>query len=64
MFYRDDDPKHWTLLIFYHNRENPRLFVPKRTGLPLTLNFGRPAAWLISGVTFALIAFAAFVNNR
>jgi uncharacterized membrane protein len=62
--YRDDDPEHWTLLIFYHNREHPWLFVPKRTGIPFTLNFARPAAWLITAAIFALIVFAAVVNNR
>ena len=62
--YRDANPQHWKFLVFYYNPENPRLFVPKRTGLPFTLNFAKPAAWAITGTTFALILLAAIVNNR
>ncbi|HKR29895.1 MAG TPA: DUF5808 domain-containing protein [Terriglobales bacterium] len=62
--YRDANPDHWKLFVFYYNPENPRLFVPKRTGIPFTLNFAKPAAWAITGVTFAMIVFAAIVNNR
>jgi uncharacterized membrane protein len=33
--------------IVYRNRDDPRLFVPNLNGLGYTLNFGRPAAWLV-----------------
>jgi len=62
--YRDANPQHWKFLVFYYNPENPRLFVPKRTGIPFTLNFAKPAAWAITGTAFALMLFAAIVNNR
>jgi uncharacterized membrane protein len=59
----DTDPQHWKLLIFYYNPENPRIFVAKRAGLPLTLNFARPMAWVLSaGILAALIA-AVTANN-
>jgi uncharacterized membrane protein len=45
--------------IFYVNRDDPKLFVPKRFGVGWTLNFGRPAAWVITGILLlALIAGA------
>jgi uncharacterized membrane protein len=54
----------WKLAIFYYNRDEPRLIVPKHTGLPFTLNFAKPAAWVIIGTIVALIAFAVVANNR
>ncbi|XES00987.1 DUF5808 domain-containing protein [Streptomyces sp. S1D4-11] len=40
---RDVD-RHWFGL-FYCNRDDPRLAVPKRYGWGWTLNFGRPMVW-------------------
>ena len=59
----DMDSRHWKLLIFYFNRENPKLVVPKRTGLPFTLNFGRPAAWAITAIILAIVITLAVHNN-
>jgi len=64
MLIRDTNPAHWKLLVFYYNPDERRLFVPKRTGIPFTLNFARPAAWAITGSILAVIIFAAIVNNR
>lgn len=33
--------------VFYANREDPAVVVPKRFGIGWTLNLGRPASWLI-----------------
>ena len=60
----DTNPQHWKLLVFYYNPENPSLLVAKRTGIPFTLNFAKPAAWMITGLTLALIVVTAIVNNR
>jgi len=62
--HRDTNPEHWKLFVFYYNPENSRLFVPKRTGIPFTLNFAKPAALAITGIAFAIILFAAIINNR
>lgn len=43
---RDDDA-FWKGGILYINRNDPSLFVPKRFGIGFTVNFGRPAAWII-----------------
>jgi len=64
MLQKDTDPAHWKLLIFYYNPDEPKLFVPKRNGIPFTLNFAKPAAWAISGAIVALIVFASVINNR
>ena len=48
--HRDDD-KYWRGGLFYINREDPALLVPRRFGLGWTLNFGNPkAAMLLAGV--------------
>ncbi|MEO6532929.1 MAG: DUF5808 domain-containing protein [Pseudolysinimonas sp.] len=38
-----DDDEHWKGGIFYVNRDDPALMVPRRFGLGWTLNLGRPA---------------------
>ena len=51
-----DDDKYWRGGLFYINREDHALMVPRRFGLGWTLNFGNPrAAMLLAGVV-ALIA--------
>lgn len=61
--YRDTDPTHWKLLIFYYNLLKTRLFVPNRRGLLFTINFANPAAWIMTGIIVAVIAGAAALNN-
>jgi len=57
----DIDPKHWKLMVFYYNPENPRLFVPKSAGY--TINFGRPIVWVVIVGVLACVIFAAIANN-
>lgn len=61
--FRDANPQHWKLVIFYYNPSNPRLFVPKKTGLPFTLNFARPMAWVLSAGILAVLLIAVIANN-
>ena len=42
-----DDDRYWSAGVFYHNPDDPALFVPKRFGLGWTLNFGHPQAKLV-----------------
>ena len=51
----DDDNK-WVLGMFYFNPSDPSIFVEKRSGIGQTLNFGRPAAWIvIAGIVLFII---------
>jgi uncharacterized membrane protein len=59
---RDKNPKHWKLLVFYYNPVEPRLFVAKRYGPPVTLNFARPMAWAIAGVILAIPITGAVIG--
>jgi uncharacterized membrane protein len=49
------DNSHWVAGIFYVNRQNPHLLVPKRLGGGWTFNFARPSAWLLTAGLVALI---------
>jgi len=59
----DKNPQHWKLLIFYFNRGEPRLLVPRRSGLPFTFNFARPTAWAITAIILATVVILAVHNN-
>jgi uncharacterized membrane protein len=59
----DKNPQHWKLLIFYFNPDESRLFVLKRSGLPWTLNFAKPAAWAIMAIILTTGFIFAVHNN-
>ncbi len=54
------DAAHWRVGLFYFNRDDMALFVPKRLGLGWTLNMAYPGAWLLLGFTLliALVGLA------
>ena len=60
----DDDDEHWKLGIFYVNRDDPSVFLPERFGIGWTINFARPAAWILIGCFLAadvLVVIACFL---
>jgi hypothetical protein len=48
------NPAAWRGGLFYVDREDPALFVPKCSGLGYTFNFGHPAALPLTVVTLVL----------
>lgn len=55
-----DNDEHWKAGIFYWNKDDASLILPKRFGVGWTMNWARPAAWLIvGGFTLVSIAFVA-----
>ncbi|HVT15699.1 MAG TPA: DUF5808 domain-containing protein [Thermoanaerobaculia bacterium] len=50
----------WKAGVIYVNPDDPALFVEKRFGLGYTMNFGRPAAWVILAL-FLLVPLALSV---
>jgi uncharacterized membrane protein len=44
----------WKLGLFYYNPDDAALFFEKRIGFGYTVNFARPAAWIILAVTLIL----------
>jgi uncharacterized membrane protein len=64
----DRNPAHWKFLFFYYNPDDSRLVVPKRwTGNFATLNFARPAVWIVLIVflvtLIVAIPFASQIND-
>lgn len=48
------DPANWKFGIFYYNRQDKRIFPPKRTYLGWTINFANPISVLF-GIAIGLI---------
>ncbi len=38
----DKEPSHWKFGLFYYNKEDKRIFPPKRFGFGWTVNFANP----------------------
>jgi uncharacterized membrane protein len=58
------NPQNWKAGMFYVNRNDPAIFVPKLSGGGYTLNFGHPAAWLLFAVLLFLpLAMALFLSH-
>ncbi len=54
------DPENWRLGVFYVNKKDSRIFVPKRNKmLGMTLNFGNPLTYLL--ILFVASVIAALV---
>ena len=51
---RDDD-QYYKFGAIYYNKNDPSLFVEKRMGIGMTLNFARPAAKVFMGIIVAII---------
>lgn len=55
-----DNDEHWKAGIFYWNKDDASLILPKRFGVGWTMNWARPATWVIvGGFTLASIVFVA-----
>ena len=52
--------KHWKWGVFYHNPENPKIWVEQRFGWGYTLNMAKPVSWGILAVF--LLAILALIQ--
>lgn len=55
-----DNDEHWKAGIFYWNKDDASLVLPKRFGVGWTMNWARPATWVIVG-GFMLVSIAFVV---
>ncbi|MWV45590.1 hypothetical protein GRF59_18415 [Paenibacillus sp. HJL G12] len=55
-----NDDRFWKLGFIYFNPDDPALFVEKRMGIGWTVNFARPAAWMVFVVTLVVITAVGF----
>lgn len=61
---RPTDDAHWKFRGLYFNRQDPALFVPLRSGMGWTINFGRPQAIVFLGVFLFVSIFAPLIIFR
>jgi uncharacterized membrane protein len=58
-----DNPQNYKLGIFYFNRKDKRLIVPKRKRmLGWTMNFARPGAYLWVIIIIAIVIFSLVIG--
>ncbi len=43
----EEEGRHWKWGLVYVNPQDPDVFVPKRVGAGVTVNFGRPMGWVV-----------------
>lgn len=55
------ESSNWHNTFFYHNKDDPRLIVPKRTGGGYTFNFGKTLSWLLMVSGLVLVAAIIFL---
>ncbi|MGL4740352.1 MAG: DUF5808 domain-containing protein [Sarcina sp.] len=56
-----DDDSYWKLGIIYYNKNNPSVFVEKRSGMGVTINAGTTGGMIFFIITGILILFAIIV---
>jgi uncharacterized membrane protein len=61
---RKTDDEHWRFAGLYFNRQDPSLFVPRRSGPGWTVNFGRPQAVVFIGLVFFVGIWAPILIFR
>lgn len=59
---RDDD-RYWVAGMFYLNKDDPALFVEKRSGLGWTINLGNPIGLIAMVAILGIIVFAFTLKN-
>lgn len=55
----DKEPSHWKFGLFYYNKQDKRIFPPKRFGFGWTINFANPlsvSAFLLILMIIGLLA--------
>jgi uncharacterized membrane protein len=59
-----ENPENWKLGIFYFNKKDSRLIVPKRVKLlGWTFNFAHPISYMIIALIFIFVYYQFYRNN-
>jgi len=60
--FNSDDPKFWKYGVFYYNKEDRRIFPPKRTKwLGWTVNFANPFSIIAFIILIAIILIISYI---
>ena len=59
------DPNNWVYGIFYFNREDKRVFLPKKVeSMGITINFANPKSILAVVIMLAFFSFIIFMIDK
>lgn len=50
--------------IFYYNKEDANLFVPKAYGIGRTINFANPISWILILAIIGVVIFSRFYKLK
>ena len=56
-----NESDYWKWGVIYYNPNDKRIFLPKRTGLGITLNFAQPISVIL--IVLSIIIITAIVNS-
>ena len=58
------DNSHWFLGFFYYNKDDKRIFPPKRFGFGWTVNFANPISILVMTLIIIIIIFLGSIISK
>jgi uncharacterized membrane protein len=63
MYTSQEDPSNWKWGIFYYNKMDKRIFLPKIYGLGWTVNFANPCSILILfGIVLVMMLISKYLR--
>lgn len=63
--FEHEKPGNWRWGVFYFNKNDSRLIVPKRIRIfGWTLNFARPASYIIMGLILAFVIYSIILSEK
>lgn len=60
---RYNEDRYWKLGIFYYNSDDPSIWIEKKFGIGITINFARWQSWATIGGIFLLIAILTWFSK-
>lgn len=61
---KQNETSPWKLGVFYYNKEDNRLFPPKRTKLGWTVNFANPYSIIAMSIILLVLFLLIYLSNK
>ena len=59
-----NEEDHWNWGFIYYNRDDKRIFLPKRTGLGITFNFAQPVSIILTVTILIIFLIIVIYGNH
>ena len=59
-----NEEDHWKWGFIYYNRDDKRIFLPKRTGLGITFNFAQPVSIILTVTILIIFLIIVIYGNH